>query len=109
MERAAECFEKALAVNPLAASSWFTFGCVRLQQRQFEAAVTAFRRSATLEPDNFQAWANLSTALVQTKQKCGPFTMHICNSCETGPPPHKRAFDCMCNVLDALICLLTML
>ena len=79
LERAAECFEQALAVNPLVASCWFTLGCVRLQQRSFGAAVAAFRRSATLEPDNFQAWANLATALVQTKQKCAtptPLLVH---------------------------------
>ena len=98
LERAAECFEQALAVNPLVASCWFTLGCVRLQQRSFGAAVAAFRRAATLEPDNFQAWANLATALVQTKQKCA--APHLLQSSYSSsraralhllPPPLFRA------------------
>ena len=43
LERAAECFEQALAVNPLVASCWFTLGCVRLQQRSFDGFYQSFK------------------------------------------------------------------
>ena len=68
----ADCLERALSANSVH-SAWFTLGCVRMQLSKWEDAVVAFRRAALLEPDNYQAWTNLATALVHAKHKYALF------------------------------------
>ncbi|PAA85211.1 hypothetical protein BOX15_Mlig011823g2 [Macrostomum lignano] len=64
-------FELALAANHLQPKAWFTYGCCCLQAGEIEKAELAFRRSAQLEPDNYEAWTNLGTAMVRRGNKIG--------------------------------------
>ncbi|KAJ2439699.1 hypothetical protein GGF42_007871, partial [Coemansia sp. RSA 2424] len=56
-----ECYQNALALNPLFEKSWYVMGCAALQIKNWELAATAFQRVVNLENDNGEAWNNLAT------------------------------------------------
>ncbi|XP_064602164.1 tetratricopeptide repeat protein 27-like isoform X2 [Liolophura sinensis] len=74
-EKSLECFEKSLKINSLQIPVWFTYGCAALGAKRYETAAQAFHRCVTLDYDNFEAWANLSTAYVRLNQKPRAFSI----------------------------------
>ncbi|KAL7061340.1 hypothetical protein AAHC03_09946 [Spirometra sp. Aus1] len=62
--KAAEYLEKSLLINRFQINLWFTLGCCQLQLKNFSKAETAFRTCVALEPDNFEAWNNLASAVI---------------------------------------------
>eukprot|EP01112_Ceratiomyxa_fruticulosa_P016222 TRINITY_DN4866_c0_g1_i1.p1 TRINITY_DN4866_c0_g1~~TRINITY_DN4866_c0_g1_i1.p1 ORF type:complete len:867 (-),score=209.56 TRINITY_DN4866_c0_g1_i1:264-2864(-) len=57
-------FEEALAINPLYPSTWFTLGCLIMQQGNMDKALQAFSRVVMLEPEEGEAWANISSIYI---------------------------------------------
>jgi tetratricopeptide (TPR) repeat protein len=55
-EAAAEWFERAVALEPGHADSWFNLGYAREKLGQTEAALKAFGRCAELNPKHDRAW-----------------------------------------------------
>ncbi|KAL5109195.1 Tetratricopeptide repeat protein 27 [Taenia crassiceps] len=64
VKKAAEYFETSLELNRFQVNLWFTLGCCYLQLHEFPRAERAFRYCVTLEPDNFEAWNNLASAVI---------------------------------------------
>uniref|UniRef100_A0A0V0J599 Tetratricopeptide repeat protein 27 n=2 Tax=Schistocephalus solidus TaxID=70667 RepID=A0A0V0J599_SCHSO len=67
--KAAEYLEKSLLINRFQIDLWFTLGCCYLQLKNFPKAETAFRTCVSLEPDNFEAWNNLASAVIFSGRK----------------------------------------
>ncbi|KAI4114643.1 MAG: hypothetical protein LQ345_004618 [Seirophora villosa] len=60
-----EAYAKALKVNALNHSTWFSLGCVRLQLKNWPGAVDAFARAIQLEDQDAESWSNMAAALIQ--------------------------------------------
>ena len=46
-----ECYDKALAINPMFENSWFIMGCSALRIDDFTTASRAFNRVVQIDPD----------------------------------------------------------
>lgn len=55
--------EEALAINPRDARGWNELGILRVDSRDADKAMAAFRRATELEPRYARAWNNLGSAL----------------------------------------------
>ncbi|KAJ2233688.1 hypothetical protein IWW45_003989 [Coemansia sp. RSA 485] len=67
-DKAAECYKKALHLNPLFEKSWFLLGCASLQTEDWKTAVQAFQRVVALDHERGDAWNNLASAYLQMGQ-----------------------------------------
>ncbi|XP_033640114.1 tetratricopeptide repeat protein 27-like [Asterias rubens] len=68
-EKSIECLEMSLKKNPLQYNAWFWLGYSANKAENYEIALRAYRKCVTLESDNGKAWNNLSSALLNLKQK----------------------------------------
>ena len=49
--KAVECYQKALAINPLFENSWFVMGCAALRMEDWDVAVKAFHRVTQMDSE----------------------------------------------------------
>lgn len=68
-ENAIPHLKESLAHNSLQTTLWFQLGYASLQHEDWTTAATAYRRCCFLDPENFEAWNNLSKAYVKLGQK----------------------------------------
>ncbi|XP_954329.1 uncharacterized protein TA20840 [Theileria annulata] len=61
-EKALEFLEKSIQLNPMNENVQFIVGCCYLKLLKFENAITPFSRVVSINPDNSDAWANISSA-----------------------------------------------
>ncbi|ORZ37594.1 hypothetical protein BCR44DRAFT_1498039 [Catenaria anguillulae PL171] len=64
-----ECYQRALAINPLFDDAWFICGCAALQCSNWDAAQVAFARCTSMDHQNAEAWNNLATVLIKQGKK----------------------------------------
>ncbi|KAI9497600.1 hypothetical protein BDB00DRAFT_803330 [Zychaea mexicana] len=68
-----DCYQKALAINPLFEGSWYVLGCAGMQAEQWEVSMRAFQRVVALDNEQAEAWNNLSSIYVQMDRKPDAF------------------------------------
>eukprot|EP00834_Sanchytrium_tribonematis_P000727 NODE_14_length_51535_cov_1.125049.p5 type:complete len:683 gc:universal NODE_14_length_51535_cov_1.125049:31617-33665(+) len=59
-----DCYVTGLSINPLKPKSWFIAGCCALKLEKYEEAASCFKRVTSMD-ENYEAWNNLATALLQ--------------------------------------------
>jgi tetratricopeptide (TPR) repeat protein len=64
-------FQDALEVNCRLAGSALNAGVCQMRLRQPDEAVRSFQQAAAIDPDRFEAWVNLSVALLGTGNRPG--------------------------------------
>lgn len=57
--KAVECFLKAVEINPLHSSIWFTCGVAQMKLERWDDAALSFCRCCGVDDENWEAWANL--------------------------------------------------
>lgn len=67
MENAAENYEKAVKVRPLARDAWFRLGTICMQLRRWEEALQSFSEVVMQEPEEADAWANIAAIHMHNK------------------------------------------
>ncbi|KAF8768454.1 tetratricopeptide repeat protein 27-like [Argiope bruennichi] len=68
-EKSLPFFQRTLEINPLQSSVWFSYGFAALQCKDYLLSAKAYRQVVLLDPDNFEAWNNLSNAYIRSQQK----------------------------------------
>jgi tetratricopeptide (TPR) repeat protein len=67
-QKSIDCYEQALAINPLFENSWFVMGCASLRVENYNVAANAFGRVTQLDSGNSEAWNNLASVHIKTKK-----------------------------------------
>ncbi|KAG1704751.1 Tetratricopeptide repeat protein 27 [Nymphon striatum] len=62
-------FLKSVEINSLQPKIWFAVAFSANNLENHELAAKAYRKCVSIEPDNFEAWNNLSNTYIQLKQK----------------------------------------
>ena len=62
---AIEPFNLSLKINHLYPTVWYSLGCCHLKSSEWEPAARAFTACVQQEPEDGEAWSNLSTAFQQ--------------------------------------------
>lgn len=71
-EKAAPCFQKALAINPLFGQAWFTLGVCFMHMQKWTEARDAFRRQVAVDEEDSEGWNNLAAVYLRLNEENVP-------------------------------------
>ncbi|KAJ2084263.1 hypothetical protein H4R24_000205 [Coemansia sp. RSA 988] len=61
----AECYEKAVSLNPLFEKSWYILGCAAMHISNWQLAIKAFLHVVSIDENNGESWNNLATVYLR--------------------------------------------
>lgn len=62
------CLTKALNINKLHPSSWYTLGCAYIKIENYEKAIYAFGNVISFDESHGEAWSNIASCYMQMKR-----------------------------------------
>ncbi|KAI6135223.1 hypothetical protein EV401DRAFT_2052677 [Pisolithus croceorrhizus] len=62
---AVTCLQRAVAINPLMARSWFVLGCAYVRLENWEGGRDAFSRCVAIDDEDAESWNNLATVYLR--------------------------------------------
>eukprot|EP00040_Diaphanoeca_grandis_P002477 m.21845 g.21845 ORF g.21845 m.21845 type:complete len:896 (-) comp13567_c0_seq1:184-2871(-) len=67
--QAIDAYQKAVKLNGMHASAWFSLGCAAMRAEEWKVSCLAFRSRLTLDSDDFESWNNLARGYIKLKMK----------------------------------------
>ncbi|KAJ2804768.1 hypothetical protein H4R20_002372 [Coemansia guatemalensis] len=61
----AECYEKAVSLNPLFEKSWYILGCAAMHIGNWQLAIKSFLHVVSIDENNGESWNNLATVYLR--------------------------------------------
>ncbi|KAJ2608586.1 hypothetical protein H4S08_004394 [Coemansia sp. RSA 1365] len=64
-DASAECYEKAVNLNPLFEKSWYILGCAAMHIGNWQLAIKSFLHVVRIDENNGESWNNLATVYLR--------------------------------------------
>jgi len=66
-DKAIECYQKALEINPRFSNAWFGMGATYFDLKLFKKAIICYKKTLKIDPKHFKAWNDLGCVYSEMK------------------------------------------